>query len=64
MMHTIIALSLLMNMADASPDKEPYSCKMYYEAQKKCSYNTVGKCYVQSEVDRLRQQCARDGGKP
>lgn len=48
----------------APPSTEPYSCKMYYEAQRKCSYNTVGKCYIQSEVDRLRQQCARDGGKP
>jgi len=58
------ALIILAAAGYSPPSAEPYSCKMYYEAQKKCSYNTVGKCYVQSEVDRLRQQCARDGGKP
>jgi len=59
-----LVIPLLLTVAGPPLNVEPYSCKMYYEAQRKCSYNTVGKCYVQSEVDRLRQQCARDGGKP
>ena len=46
------------------PTPEPYSCQMYREAEKKCSYSTIGKCYVQHEVDRLRQQCLREGGRP
>jgi hypothetical protein len=49
--------------AASTQPPEPYSCQMYREAQKKCSYNTIGKCYVQHEVDRLRQQCLREGGR-
>jgi hypothetical protein len=45
------------------PKEQPYSCQLYYEAQRKCSYNTVGPCYVQHEVNRLRQQCIREGGR-
>jgi hypothetical protein len=42
----------------------PYSCKAFREAEKKCAANTIGKCYVQAEMDRLRQQCLREGGRP
>lgn len=44
--------------------EEPYSCKEFREAQKKCSYNSVGPCYVARDMERYRQQCIRDGGKP
>jgi len=36
---------------------------MYREAEKKCAANTIGKCYVQAEMERLRQQCLREGGR-
>jgi hypothetical protein len=45
------------------PPPEPYSCQMYREAEKKCAANTIGKCYVQAEMERLRQQCLREGGR-
>jgi hypothetical protein len=57
----LIGASLLL--ASMQEKEEPYSCRMYHEAERKCSYNTIGKCYLQSEVDRLRQQCLRDGGR-
>ncbi len=42
---------------------EPYSCTQLREAERKCSYVTQGRCYVQHEVDRLRKECIRDGGR-
>lgn len=64
-MRVPLTLSLLLLATSAYAEKpEPYSCQMYREAEKKCSYNTIGKCYVQHEVDRLRQQCLREGGRP
>jgi hypothetical protein len=59
-----LVLMLLAGSAEAASDPEPYSCQMYREKQKQCSYVTQGRCYVQHEVDRLRQQCIRDGGRP
>ena len=56
----MIALVILSTNAWA----EPYSCQMYREAAKKCAYNTIGKCYVEAEKERLKQQCLRDGGNP
>jgi hypothetical protein len=60
-----LALVLVAQAASAQvrPPPEPYSCQMYREKEKQCSYVTQGKCYVQHEVDRLRQQCLRDGGR-
>jgi hypothetical protein len=37
---------------------------MYREAARKCAANTIGKCYVEAEMERLRKQCLRDGGNP
>lgn len=47
-----------------SSHAEPYSCQMYREAARKCAANTIGKCYVEAEMERLRKQCLRDGGNP
>lgn len=59
------ASTLLVSGAPAAAvPPEPYSCQLYREAERKCSYNTIGKCYVQHEVDRLRAQCLREGGRP
>lgn len=67
MMKWMCLLSaMLMGLALASTlaHAEPYSCQMYREAARKCAYNTIGKCYVEAEMERLRKQCLRDGGNP
>jgi hypothetical protein len=50
--------------AAPAPPAEPYSCQMFREAQRKCAANSFGPCYVQRDMDRLRQQCVREGGNP
>jgi hypothetical protein len=50
--------------AGNEPPSRPYSYRMFEEAQKKCAANSFGPCYVQHEVDRLRKECLRDGGRP
>jgi len=57
------ALFVLCNTANAA-NPEPYSCVMFREAERKCAANTIGPCYVQSEMERLRKQCIREGGRP
>jgi flagellar biosynthesis protein FliP len=56
----LMGLALVSTMAHA----EPYSCQMYREAARKCAANTIGKCYVEDDMERLRKQCLRDGGNP
>jgi hypothetical protein len=58
------ALLVLTSGALAQQPDDPYSCRRYREAERKCAYNTIGKCVTQSEVDRLRQEYLRDGGRP
>ena len=51
--------------APAVEPQRPYSwAAMFDEAQKKCAVNSFGPCYVQHEVDRMRKECLRDGGRP
>jgi len=59
-----LALLILLASTPALAHAEPYSCQMYREAARKCAYNTIGKCYVEAEMERLRKQCIRDGGNP
>jgi hypothetical protein len=61
---TLLATMLVAWNVQAAPPPEPYSCQMFREAQRKCAANTIGPCYVQHEMDRLRQQCIREGGNP
>jgi hypothetical protein len=56
--------ALAIALAATTAHAEPYSCQMYREAAKKCAANTIGKCYVEGEMERLRKQCLRDGGNP
>jgi len=72
MIHAII-LAVVLGIAvfadsehsvPAAEPQRPYSCRMFDEAQKKCAANSIGPCYVQREVDRLRKECLRDGGRP
>lgn len=62
MTRTMAAALLLLAASPAQA--EPYSCQMYREAARKCAANTIGKCYVEAEMDRLRKQCLREGGQP
>ena len=52
----IIAASLLLASQVLA---EPYSCQMYREAARKCAANTIGKCYVEAEMERLGEQLCR-----
>jgi hypothetical protein len=45
--------------ADQAPDR-PYSCRLLDDAQRKCAF---GQC-DQREIDRLKRECLRDGGRP
>jgi hypothetical protein len=44
----------------ASEQPPPYSCRLYYDEQKKCAF---GSCDKQTLV-RLHDECLRDGGRP
>jgi hypothetical protein len=41
-------------------EQPPYSCRLLYEEQKKCAF---GSC-DQRVIERLRNECLRDGGRP
>jgi len=59
-----LGAALLLTATGWPAASEPYSCQMLREAERKCAANTIGPCYVRHEVDRLRKQCIREGGKP
>jgi hypothetical protein len=40
--------------------QRPYSCRLYDDEQRKCAF---GSCDART-VDRLRNECLRDGGRP
>jgi hypothetical protein len=42
------------------PRREPYSCRLLYDEQKKCAFGSCDK----RTVGRLRNECLRDGGRP
>jgi opacity protein-like surface antigen len=46
--------------AAAAADPVPYSCRLYYDEQKKCAF---GQCDRRA-LDRLKNECLRDGGRP
>lgn len=60
--HILLILFALWLIGSAH--SEPYSCQMYREAARKCAANTIGKCYVEAEMERLYKQCLREGGNP
>jgi hypothetical protein len=41
-------------------DSEPYSCRLFADAQRQCAF---GNC-DDRQLQRLRRECIRDGGRP
>src|SRR4051812_1218652 len=55
-----LACALPANAAPAAPkEPRPYSCRLLDEAKRKCAF---GICDMR-EMDRLRKECLRDGGR-
>ena len=51
----------LAGTAIAQQQREPpYSCRLYYDEQKKCAF---GSCDARV-IERLKRECLRDGGRP
>jgi hypothetical protein len=64
-MTTLVFLVLLItannSLAQSPPPKtEPYSCRLLYDEQRKCAFGSRDK----RTVERLRNECLRDGGRP
>jgi hypothetical protein len=57
-----LALTLAVSPALAAdpPRREPYSCQLHYDEQRKCAFGSCDK----RTLDRLRNECLRDGGNP
>ena len=46
--------------ADQQREQRPYSCRLYDDAQRQCAF---GACDRRA-IERLRNECLRDGGRP
>jgi hypothetical protein len=58
----IIATLALTNVAEPQQRRdEPYSCRLYRDEQRKCAFNA--QC-DRRPLERLRNECLRDGGNP
>jgi hypothetical protein len=53
--------SALGAWAQPPQPREPYSCRLLYDEQRKCSFNPH--CDKRA-VKRLRKECLSDGGRP
>jgi len=60
MRYILVALVLAIGPAQAEQrqSREPYSCRLLDDEQRKCGY---GNCDHRA-VERLRRECLRDGG--
>jgi hypothetical protein len=56
-MMTALLLSLYLVATGPPP---PYSCQLLYQAQRQCAFGSCDK----RRLDRLRNECLRDGGRP
>jgi hypothetical protein len=66
-MPRLAALALALLCAAASPAgaadpprERPYSCRLLDDAERKCAFGACDR----REIDRLRKECLRDGGRP
>ena len=44
----------------APQEDRPYSCRLLDEAQRRCAFGACDK----REIERLKKECLRDGGRP
>ena len=54
------AVSALGAGAEPPAPREPYSCRLLYDEQRKCAFGS----YDKRTVERLSRECLRDGGRP
>jgi hypothetical protein len=54
------AASALGAGAEPPAPREPYSCRLLYDEQRKCAFGSCDK----RVVVRLTKECLRDGGRP
>jgi hypothetical protein len=61
-LHTNSAPAGIVLAADTSgvPPREPYSCRLFADEQRKCAF---GSCDPRP-LERLKRECLRDGGRP
>jgi hypothetical protein len=55
-----LAATIAASAWAADPPREPYSCRLFADEQRKCAF---GSCDRRT-VERLRNECLRDGGRP
>jgi hypothetical protein len=56
-----LAAAAAPSVAVAAAEREPpYSCRLYYDEQKKCAF---GSCDRRA-LERLKKECLRDSGRP
>jgi hypothetical protein len=53
------AVSALGVGAEPPAPREPYSCQLLYDEQRKCAFGSCDR----RVVDRLTRECLRDGGR-
>jgi hypothetical protein len=56
----VTAILLAPAAAVPAEPQRPYSCRLLDDAQRKCAF---GQC-DQREIERLKKECLRDGGRP
>jgi hypothetical protein len=56
----VLVAVLAASASATAADQVPYSCRLYYDEQKKCAF---GSCDRRA-LDRLKNECLRDGGRP
>jgi len=63
-MKALLLVALLVTTLPARaaepPREPPYSCRLLYDEQKKCAFGSCDK----RVLERLRNECLRDGGRP
>jgi hypothetical protein len=55
-----ILLTTAATFDGGAGSEPPYSCRLLYDEQKKCAF---GSCDTRV-LERLRNECLRDGGRP
>jgi hypothetical protein len=56
----LVATVLAAPAAHSAEERRPYSCRLLDDAERKCAFGQCDK----REIERLRKECLRDGGKP